>query len=258
MKKNERKNFSRSRTLKRSPTFSHLLLSSVWNAKQKGEAVIPKLTLKLWPRHILCWRDRQSSTQPSVPRAWAEHCAPNAASYVSLCASSLVRAWGRCHCVSNEVFSLWASADGCRALQANRMASHLKMRFSILNTFFTTTCTQTRPHTHIRHTRQHTHTPYTFNTHRHVTTHTHTASRRFLPLLLVRSLAAGVLQAQLPGCEAPPFPLEWESGIEVLTKDMFHPCTPRVFPGHRGGMFSPIFTVSTFGPSSNSSWWLLS
>lgn len=106
------------------------------------------------------------------------------------------------------------------------------------------------------HTR--THTPCTCNIHRHVTTHTHTSSRRFLPSLLVRSLAAGVLQAQLLRCEAPPFPLEWESGIEVLTKDTLHPCTPRVSPGHLGGMFSPVFTISTFGPSRSSSWWLLS
>ena len=168
--------------------------------------------------------------------------------------------WRRCHWVYNEVFSLWTSAKGCRTLQANRMASHLKMRFPNLNTFFTTTYTQTRPHTHIQHTWQHTHThvPYTRNIHRHVTTHTHTSSRRFLALLLVHSLAAVFLQAQLPRCEAPPLPLEWESGIEVLTKDTFHPWTPWVLPGHPGGMFSAVFKISTFGPSRNSSWWFLS
>lgn len=120
--------------------------------------------------------------------------------------------------------------------------------------------THRQGHIHIYNTRgnTHTHVPYTRNIHRHVTTHTHTSSRRFLALLLVHSLAAVFLQAQLPRCEAPPLPLEWESGIEVLTKDTFHPWTPWVLPGHPGGMFSAVFKISTFGPSRNSSWWFLS
>lgn len=72
------------------------------------------------------------------------------------------------------MFFLWTSAEGCRALQANRMASHLKMRFSILNTFFTTTYTQTRPHTHIQHTWQHTHTHHIHVTYTDTSLHIHT------------------------------------------------------------------------------------
>lgn len=172
--------------------------------------------------NILCWWDRQSSTStqctPSLRRALCSKCA----SYVSLCASSLVTAWGRCHWVSNEVFS--HPSQRTDAGPYKPIGWLLTLRCLSL-THFSPLHAHRQGHTHI-HTRQHTrtHTPYTCNIH-NTSLHTHTHPLEIFTLTTgplpccwrSKPSSSGAKPSLSPG---------GKSGIEVLTKDTLHPAPP--------------------------------